>query len=248
MENTITDKLKALWNLQLIDSQLDEIKILKGELPMEVSDLEDEVAGLVTRKEKIEASIKDTEAENNEMTAMQKDAEANIAKYKKQLDEVKNSREYDSLNKMLDMAHLDIQLAQKKQKELKGILEGKRETLAVTEARLASRKKDLELKKVELQGIIEKTEKDEEKYQKQSEKAQKKIDERLLKAYHKIRQTYKNGIAVATITRDSCGGCFNYIPPQQQLEIGMHKRIIACEHCGRILVDESISEIYAEVE
>jgi uncharacterized protein len=246
MENSITEKLKALWDLQLIDSQLDEIKILKGELPMEVSDLEDEVAGLNTRKEKIEASIKDTDAEVNEMNVMQKDAEANIVKYKKQLDDVKNSREFDSLNKMLDMAALDIQLAQKKLKELKGILEGKRETLAVTEARLAGRKKDLDVKKVELQSIIEKTEKDEEKYQKQSDKAQKKIDERLLKAYQKIRTSYKNGVAVATIERDSCGGCFNYIPPQQQLELGMHKRIIVCEHCGRILVDESITAVPAE--
>jgi predicted nucleic acid-binding Zn-ribbon protein len=149
---------------------------------------------------------------------------------------------------MLDMAALDIQLAQKKMKELKGIIDGKRETLAVTEARLAGRKKDLDVKKVELQGIIEKTEKDEEKYQKQSDKAQKKIDERLLKAYHKIRHSYKNGVAVAQIARDSCGGCFNYIPPQQQLELGMHKRIVACEHCGRILVDESITSIHAEAE
>jgi uncharacterized protein len=243
MENSITERLKALWDLQLVDSQLDEIKILKGELPMEVSDLEDDVAGLNTRKEKIEASIKDTELEAGEMTAMTKEAEANIVKYKKQLDDVKNSREFDSLNKMLDMANLDIQLAAKKLKELKGIIEGKKETLAVTEARLAGRKKDLEVKKQELQSIIEKTEKDEEKYQKQSEKAQKKIDERLLKAYSKIRTSYKNGIAVATIERDSCGGCFNYIPPQLQLEIGMHKRIIACEHCGRILIDDTVNAV-----
>jgi uncharacterized protein len=246
MENSITEKLKALWDLQIVDSQLDEIKILKGELPMEVSDLEDEVAGLTTRKEKIESAIKEVEGENGEMIAMQKEAEANIVKYKKQLDDVKNSREFDSLNKMLDMANLDIQLAQKKMKELKGIIEGKRETSAVTDARLEARKKDLDIKKVELQGIIEKTEKDEEKYQKQSEKAQKKIDDRLLKAYSKIRTSYKNGIAVATIERDSCGGCFNYIPPQLQLEIGTHKRIIACEHCGRILIDDSVNAVAAD--
>jgi uncharacterized protein len=243
MESSITEKLKALWDLQMVDSQLDEIRILKGELPMEVSDLEDEVTGLITRKEKIDTSIKDTDLEVQDMNVMTKEAEANIVKYKKQLDDVKNSREFDSLNKMLDMANLDIQLAAKKLKELKGIMDGKKETMAVTDAKLIARKKDLEVKKQELQSIIEKTEKDEEKYLKQSEKAQKKIDERLLKAYSKIRTTYKNGVAVATIERDSCGGCFNYVPPQLQLEIGMHKRVIACEHCGRILIDESVNSV-----
>lgn len=241
VEASVAEKLKALWNLQQIDSQLDEIQILKGELPMEVSDLEDEIAGLDTRMKKLKAIVKESEQEIAKMQAMTKEAEANIKKYQKQLDEVRNDREYEALQKEIELAKLDIQLAEKKVREAKAGLDGKRDNLAVAEAKMDAKQKELDAKKVELQGIIEKTEAEEKRLRTQSEKARHGIEERLLNAYDKTRRTYRNGLSVVTVERNSCGGCFNNVPPQVQLEIGLHKKIIACEHCGRILVDASIA-------
>lgn len=241
VEASVTEKLKALWNLQQIDSQLDEIQILKGELPMEVSDLEDEIAGLDTRIKKLKAILKESEQEIARMQASAKDADANIKKYQKQLEEVRNDREFKALQSEIDLAKLDIQLSEKKVREAKAGLESKKDGLAVAEAKLEAKQKELDAKKVELQGIIEKTEQEENRLRTQSEKARKGIEERLLKAYDKTRRTYRNGLSVVTVERNSCGGCFNNVPPQVQLEIGVHKKIIACEHCGRILVDHSIA-------
>jgi hypothetical protein len=241
VESSIAEKLKMLWNLQQIDSQLDEIQILKGELPMEVSDLEDEVAGLETRIKKLKANLKESEQEVAKMQATAKEADNNIKKYQKQLDEVKNNREYEALQKEIELAKLDIQLSEKKTREAKGLLDGKKDSLTIAETRMEVKQKELEAKKVELQGIIEKTEQEETKLRNFSDKARHGIEERLLNAYDKTRRTYRNGLAVVTVERNSCGGCFNHVPPQIQLEIGVHKKIIACEHCGRILVDQSIA-------
>lgn len=245
-ELSIADKLKQLYELQLIDSEIDQIGILKGELPMEVSDLEDEIAGLETRKNKLTVNINDMEADFTKHKTNIKDAEALIEKYEKQMDNVKNNREYDALTKEIEMQRLEIQLSEKRSREGAKMLEGKKQTLGAAEERLKHKQEQLGEKKVELEKIIEKTEKEEEKLIKQSTKAKKGIEDRLMKAYVKVRSAYRNGLAVATVQRNSCGGCFNKVPPQVQLEIGMRKKIIACEHCGRILVDDNI--LTGEVE
>ncbi|MBL7781245.1 MAG: hypothetical protein JNM22_08500 [Saprospiraceae bacterium] len=241
VETSIAEKLQLLWKLQQVDSQLDEIQILKGELPMEVSDLEDEVAGLDTRIKKLKAAYKESEQEIGRMQVTAKEADANIKKYQKQLEEVKNDREYNALQKEIDLAKLDIQLSEKKVREAKAGLEAKKESLTIAESRFEAKQKELEAKKVELQGIIEKTEQEENQLRAQSDKARHGIEDRLLNSYDKTRRTYRNGLAVVTVERSSCGGCFNNVPPQIKLEIGLHKKIIACEHCGRILVDTSIA-------
>lgn len=248
VEASVAEKLKSLWNLQQIDSQLDEIQILKGELPMEVSDLEDEIAGLDTRLKKLKAILKESEQEIARMQVLAKEADANIKKYQKQLEEVRNDREYEALQKEIELAKLDIQLSEKKVREAKAGLESKKDSLTVAEARMDAKQKELEAKRVELQGIIEKTEEEEKQLRARSEKARHGIEERLLNAYDKTRRTYRNGLSVVTVERNSCGGCFNNVPPQVQLEIGLHKKIIACEHCGRILVDQSIAHPAEAVE
>jgi len=248
VEASVAEKLKVLWNLQQIDSQLDEIQILKGELPMEVSDLEDEIAGLDTRIKKLKATLKESEQEIAKMQTTAKEADANIKRYQKQLEEVRNDREYEALQKEIELAKLDIQISEKKVREAKAGLDSKKDGLAVAEAKMEAKQKELEAKKVELQGIIEKTEQEENRLRAQTEKARKGIEERLLNAYDKTRRTYRNGLSVVTVERNSCGGCFNNVPPQVQLEIGLHKKIIACEHCGRILVDQSIAHPESVVE
>jgi uncharacterized protein len=239
-DQSISDKLKALYNLQQVDSKMDEIAILKGELPMEVSDLEDEITGLKTRLKKLESSVSEIELEIARHNNNIKESETLIGKYEKQLDNVKNNREFDALTKEIELQKLEIQLSQKKIRETTQSRDSKKEALDGISAKLAQRSKDVESKKVELQKIIEKTEKEEVKLNKESEKARKDIEPRLLASYDKIRKTYRNGLAVVTVSRGACGGCFNRIPPQLIIEIGVMKKIIACEHCGRVLVDESI--------
>lgn len=245
---TIEEKLKHLYELQLIDSQIDELQILKGELPMEVRDLEDDIAGLETRKRRVEESVEDLEGEISRYEANISEAKALIERYTKQMDEVKNNREYEALSKELEMQKLDIQLFEKKIREANGALSAKQETLKSTLDRFEGKKADLDRKREELEAIQEKTAKEEEKLQKKSERFKKKIEPRLLKAYTKIRTSYRNGLAVVTPERDSCGGCFNKVPPQMKLEISLRKKIIVCEHCGRILVDETIQTPLAEKE
>jgi uncharacterized protein len=236
----IAEKLKSLYELQLIDSEIDEIKILKGELPMEVSDLEDELAGLETRIRRLSEQVQDLEGEISKHNSNIKESEALMARYQKQIDNVKNNREFEALTKELELQKLEIQLSEKKIRESQVNLDAKRETLATNQQRFDAKQKDLDTKKLELAEIIEKTENEENELIKQSDAAKAKLDERLLKAYTKIRENYRNGLAVVKVERDSCGGCYNNIPPQIQLEIGMHKKIVACEHCGRILIDEKI--------
>lgn len=247
-ELTIAEKLKRLYELQLIDSEIDEIGILKGELPMEVRDLEDEIAGLQTRVNRLTTNVSDMQSDISRHTANMKEAETLIARYEKQMDNVKNNREYDALQKEIELQRLEIQLSEKKSREVGALVGNKEETLNAAEERLAQKQKDLEVKKVELEKIIVKTEKEEEKLKKKSEKARKDIEDRLLKAYTKVRTSYRNGLGVVTVARDACGGCFNQIPPQVQLEISLRKKILACEHCGRVLVDDKIMEVGTEAE
>ncbi|MFT5166585.1 MAG: putative nucleic acid-binding Zn-ribbon protein [Saprospiraceae bacterium] len=242
-ELTVAEKLKQLYDLQLIDSEIDEISVLKGELPIEVRDLEDEIVGLETRVNRLENNVADIEQEANRHQLNIKEAEALIERYEKQMDNVKNNREYDALQKELELQRLEIQLSEKKIRETSGVKVAKVETLNAAKEKLSGKKGDLEIKKVELEKIIEKTEAEEQKLMKKSEKARKKIEERLLKSYDRVRTSYRNGLAVVPVSRDSCGGCFNKIPPQVQLEIAMRKKILACEHCGRVLVDDNIMEV-----
>lgn len=245
-ELTISEKLKHLFELQLIDSEIDEIKTLKGELPIEVSDLEDEIAGLETRIRRLREQVQDLEGEISKHHANIKEAEGLMVRYQKQMDNVKNNREFDALSKELELQKLEIQLSEKKIREAQVNLENKQETLKTNEDRLGLKQKDLDTKKVELAEIIEKTEKEENALLDKSNQAKADLDERLIKAYTKIRENYRNGLAVVKVERDACGGCYNKIPPQIQLEIGMRKKIVACEHCGRILVDDHILDIGQE--
>ena len=247
-ELTVEEKLKHLYELQLIDSQIDELQILKGELPMEVRDLEDDISGLETRKRRIEESVEDLEGEISRYESNVLESKALIERYTKQMDEVKNDREYQALSKELEMQKLDIQLFEKKSREAGALLETKKETMKKTQERFDTKKADLDRKKEELEAIQEKTAKKEEKLQRKSARYKKKIEDRLLKAYDKIRSSYRNGLAVVNPQRSSCGGCFNKVPPQMQLEIYLRKKVIVCEHCGRILVDETIQTSLAEKE
>jgi uncharacterized protein len=239
-EATIAEKLKQLYELQQIDCQIDEISVLKGELPMEVTDLEDAIAGLDTRIAKINASIEEFSKEIKGHKTKIGESESLIQKYKTQLDNVKNNREFEALTKELQMQELEIQLSEKKIKKAGEEIERLEKTLASNVEVKQKNATNLNLKKDELKEIIDKTEKDEQKLLSASEKARKKVEDRLLKAYDKTRSSYRNGLAVVTVERNSCGGCFNKIPPQLQLEIAMRKNIIVCEHCGRILVDSEI--------
>lgn len=242
MEKTVEQKLQALWNLQTIHTQIDKIHQVRGELPIEVADLEDEVAGLETRIEKIRAELDDKEDAIVGRRNMIKDSEAAIKKYEAQLNDVKNNREFDALNKEVEIQGLEIQVCQKKIREIEYEIQIKTDLYEKTQADLEARKQDLELKKAELANIVSETEKEEKVLQAKAEKAQNKIEERLLVAYNRLRKNSMNGLAVVTIDRDSCSGCFNQIPPQRQLDIRQRKKIIVCEHCGRILVDEAFSD------
>ncbi|MBK9399969.1 MAG: hypothetical protein IPN36_03660 [Bacteroidetes bacterium] len=241
-DNTIEDKLRALYQLQLIDSQIDRIRITRGELPMEVSDLEDEVAGLQTRINKYSEEVKDLEDQIKNRKNTVKDAQALIKKYQTQQGSVKNNREFDSINKEIEYQQLEIQLCEKRMKEHAADLAAKKLILEASEKAVEERTQDLDNKKNELASIIAETEKEEAELTGESNKASDIIEDRLLIAYKRIRDNARNGLAVVSITRDACGGCFNKIPPQRQLDIRQRKKVIVCEHCGRILVDASILE------
>ena len=242
VESPVADKLTALYRLQTIDSEVDRIRIQRGELPLEVQDLEDEVAGLETRLNKLEGELGELEGQVSDKQNLIKDAKAQIKKYEAQQAKVRNNREYDSLTKEIEFQNLEIQLAEKRIKEFKAQIEAKKELVEESRTRHDERAKDLELKRQELDSIIAETEKEEKTLLTRSDKAAKEIEERLLTAYHRIRSNARNGLAVVPVERGSCGGCFNAIPPQRQLDIAAHKKIIVCEHCGRILVDDQIVE------
>ena len=234
-EVTIADKLDALSELQRIDSEIDRIRTIRGELPVEVQDLEDEIIGMQTRFEKMSEELKDLETEISDRKLASKESEAAILKYKERQDNVRNNREFESLAKEVEFQELEIKLNEKKSKEGKIRIEGKKETLDEVSGRLEERKSDLAIKKAELDAIVKETQKDEDRLIKLSDDAKKHIEERLLVAYSRLRLNAKNGLAVVPIMRGSCGGCFNKIPPQRQLDIVTKKKILVCEHCGRIL-------------
>ncbi len=232
----VSEKLDALYKLQSIDSQIDKIRTVRGELPLEVQDLEDEIVGLNTRAEKIAEELKELEALGTAHKNTIIEANAAIKKYTEQQKNVRNNREYESLSKEIEFQTLEIELSEKRIKENQFAIDSKKEILDEAQAKLASRQGDLEAKKGELDEIIAETEKDEQTLVKKSNSSRENIDERLLFAYDKLRSNAKNGLAVVQIVRNSCGGCFNSIPPQRQMEIEMRKKITICEHCGRILV------------
>lgn len=241
-EVSVEQKLKALYKLQIIDSKIDKLRSVRGELPMEVADLEDEIAGLETRIENNKAEVKSLE----EVIAQNKtkilDSKANIKKYEKQLENVKNNREFEALNKEIEIAGLEVQAAEKRIKNAQFDIEQKNQSVESIVAELEGRKVDLKNKKGELDTIVEETEKEEKELNKSREEANKFIEDRLLHSYNRIRLSVKNGIGVAQIVRDSCGGCFAKIPPQRQLDIKQRKKILVCEHCGRVLVDSQLVE------
>jgi predicted nucleic acid-binding Zn-ribbon protein len=238
MEQTVEQKLKALYELQTIHTKIDKIRQIRGELPMEVADLEDDVAGLETRIQKIKSELDDLEDDIVTRKNLIKEAQANTKKYETQLGEVKNNREYDAISKEIEIQGLDIQVSEKKIREFGFEITSKTQIYEKALADLEARKSDLEAKKDELGTITAETEKDESELTAQAGKAIPHIEERLLVAYNRLRTNAKNGLAVVTISRDSCSGCFNQIPPQRQSDIRQRKKIIVCEHCGRILIDE----------
>ena len=239
-EISVEERLRALYGLQLVDSEIDKIKTLRGELPLEVQDLEDEIAGLETRlgnlKEEVVVLEKSVLKKNNEIV----DSEALIKKYEEQQKNVRNNREFDSLSKEIEYQNLEIELYNKKIKEFNFLIDEKKVVIGESEVTLSERRGDLENKKSELDEIISDTQKEEEGLYGKSEKVQSIIEERLLTAYKRIRSNARNGLAVVPVQRDACGGCFNQIPPQRQLDIRSRKKIIVCEYCGRILVDDEI--------
>lgn len=242
LQITIEKRLNALYNLQTIDSSIDKMRIVRGELPLEVQDLEDEIAGLETRIENFISEtqeLKDSISEKENIIASSK---VMIKKYEDQQTNVRNNREYDSLTKEVEYQNLEIQLSEKRIKESTLKLESIQEDITKSQDYLTERKDDLDIKNSELKDIIAETEKEEASLSKRSEENKKFIEDRLLIAYTRIRTNARNGLAVVKIERDACGGCFNKIPPQHQLDIRMHKKIIVCEYCGRILVDDAIAE------
>ncbi|MBP3944205.1 hypothetical protein J5U18_11680 [Sphingobacteriaceae bacterium WQ 2009] len=240
MEQTVEQKLKALWFLQTIHTKIDKIRQVRGELPIEVSDLEDEIAGLETRIEKIRTDLDDLEDSIVKRKNMIKESHIAIKKYEGQLNEVKNNREYDALSKEIEIQGLEIQVCEKRIKEAEFEIRNKTDNYDTTVKSLDYAKSELVGKKDELETITSETQIEEDDLMKKADKAQDVIEERLFKVYNKLRVSFKNGLAVVSIDRDSCSGCHNKIPAQLQSEIRQRKKLIICEHCGRLLVDEGV--------
>lgn len=237
---SVEDRLRALHQLQIIDSEVDKIRIVRGELPVEIEDLEDLIVGLKTRLEKLTNEL---EVVNTDLTAKKTsilDASELVKKYDKQLKNIKNNREFSSLTKELEYKNLEIELNEKHVNDLQAKILHKNEVIEASTLQINEREDELKVKNTELEAIVKETEKEEKALMKKSDKAQKVIEERLLNSYSRIRGSVKNGLAVVSVSRDACGGCFNQVPPQRQLDIQMHKKVIVCENCGRILVDGNL--------
>lgn len=241
-ELSVEEKLKLLYSLQKVHSSIDNIKTLRGELPLEVQDLEDEIEGLETRIGKLKDEVKEFETAVTNKKNEIKESEALIKKYKEQQNNVRNNREYDSLSKEIEYQTLEIELCEKRIKEFSAKVVEKNEQIKESEKTLTERKDDLVSKKEELEEIVDDTKKEEETLANSIGSYENKVDERLLTAFNRIRKSARNGLAVVTVQRDACGGCFNKIPPQRQLDIKSRKKIIVCEYCGRILVDDELTE------
>lgn len=240
-EFSVEEKLTSLVTLQKIESKLDEIHILKGELPMEVADLEDEIQGLHARQTRIEEEINGVTEFIQQRKEAIKEAEGLIKKYEKQSSNVKNNREFEAINKEIEMQQLEVKLAEKHIKDATEEISEKAVLLEKAKKNIATKESVLSTKKGELEKIIAANEKEERHFNKLATEAKSHVDGRLLSSYEKIRKSYRNGLAVVPVERDACGGCFNAIPPQKQSEIKQHKKVMICENCGRILVDEDLN-------
>ena len=240
---TVEERLKTLYQLQSALSMIDEKRTLRGELPQEVDDLEDEIEGLNTRIQRIQADIDEFQSAITLKKGEIADAEASVARYKSQLDEVKNNREYDTLSKEIEFQTLEIELCNKKIREAQARIAEKTEELEKNKTLIDERNNDLEIKKGELDEIMTETRAEEEKLKEKALELEGKIDTRLLTSFKRIRKNARNGLGIVYVQRDACGGCFNKIPPQRQLDIKMHKKIIVCEYCGRIMIDPELAGV-----
>jgi predicted nucleic acid-binding Zn-ribbon protein len=247
VDKSVESTLITLYKLQTIYSRIDKVRIIRGELPLEVSDLEDECLGLQVRIDKFDETVKDYQGQISAMQEEIKKSQMQIAKYKEQLDNVRNNREYDALSKEIEYEELDIQLNEKKIRELGANITDKDVEIENLRTELNQAKTDLDLKKEELNAIISETEKEENELLAQIKKQEAKIELRMLNAFTRIRTNMRNGLATVKVDRNACGGCFNKISPQRQLDIRMHKKIIVCEFCGRILVDDEIALFASEL-
>jgi len=241
-EFSVEEKLTSLVTLQKIESKLDEIKILKGELPMEVADLEDEIQGLNARQLRVEEEINGITEFIGQKNELIKEAQALVKKYEKQSENVKNNREFEAVNKEIEMQQLEMKLAEKHIRDANEEIAEKAVLLEKAKKAIANKEGVLQLKKGELEKIIASTEKEEKHFQKMADDARQNVEERLLLSFDKIRKNYRNGLAVVPVERDACGGCFYSIPPQKQSEIRQRKKVMVCENCGRILVDEELED------
>ena len=240
---TVEEKLKTLYQLQAALSSIDEKRALRGELPLEVQDLEDEIEGLTTRVEKIKAEIADFQRAIAQKKGEIVEAEASVARYKNQLNDVKNNREYDTLSKEIEFQTLEIELCNKKIREANTRIQEKQEELQAAENLISERTSDLDVKKAELEEIVAETRAEEDKLKEKVKDLEARIETRLLTSFKRIRKNARNGLGVVYVQRDACGGCFNKIPPQRQLDIKMHKKIIVCEYCGRIMIDPELAGV-----
>lgn len=239
-EITVEERLKTLYTLQQKQSEIDTIKILRGELPLEVADLEDEIIGLETRIKKYETELKDSEIAISNQKQKSKDSALKIEKYKEQLDNVRNNREFDHLSKEIEFETLEIELAEKRVREFTIESKNLSEQIEKSKLFLSERAGDLTQKKEELDGIVSETKQQEEQLREDVKKIEADVEPRLLQAFKRIRKSARNGLAVVCIERGACGGCFNKIPPQKQMDIKMGKKIIVCEYCGRIMIDPEL--------
>ena len=247
-EYSVEEKLQSLYQLQTMLTEIDKIKTLRGELPLEVQDLEDEIAGLTTRIEKASSDVVEMTkgvAENKNVIEVSK---AQIAKYQEQQDHVSNNREFDSLNKEIEFKNLEVELAEKRIREFTYAINAKKEEIENNKALVEEKKQDLEIKKSELQEIIEENRQEEERLRERCKALELNIEPRLLQSFKRIRNNTRNGLGIVYVQRESCGGCFNKIPPQRQLDIRMRKKIIVCEYCGRIMIDPELAGVKVEVK
>jgi len=243
IELSVEEKLKTLYQLQTSLSEIDEKRGLRGELPLEVQDLEDEIAGLTLRIDKIQQEIREFQTAVTQKRVEMDQAQKSIERYQKQLDEVKNNREYDTLTKEIEYQSLEIELCEKKIKEALIKIEEKTHALEEGRENIKERQEDLKHKRSELNEIVQETREEEEKLRERIAELETKIEPRLLSSFKRIRKNARNGLGIVYVQRDACGGCFNKIPPQRQLDIKMHKKVIVCEYCGRIMIDPDLAGV-----
>ena len=243
---TVEEKLKTLYQLQTILSEIDKIKTLRGELPLEVQDLEDEVAGLKTRIENYRTEIDSIRAEISARRNAIESATALVERYKEQQNNVRNNREYETLTKEIEFKELEIEFDQKRIREGNEAINSRTEEIEKSQKEVAERSEDLEAKRIELESIVAETKQQEEKLRERGKELELIIEPRLLTAFKRIRKNSRNGLGIVTVQRDACGGCFNKIPPQKQMDIRMRKKIIVCEYCGRIMIDPDLAGVLKE--